>query len=167
VRRASADEPVGYIAAINIEAAFHQRHGGDYRLFPGIVLTDTFQLAETPTEIDALMFPENHERAGRQKAQDIGVIIGNPPYSVGQSSQNDSNQNLKYPTADTRIDAAYAERSSATSGEDANSLPSGHGLFSRGAVRADSRGQHRPQQISRKSLVEGAGRGSLARRQRQ
>ena len=84
-----------YIAAINIEAAFHQRHGGDYQPFPGVVLTDTFQLAETPTEIDALMFPENHERADRQKAQDIRVIIGNPPYSVGQSSQNDANQNLR------------------------------------------------------------------------
>ena len=35
-----------YIAAINIEAAFHQRHGGDYQPFQGIVLTDTFQLAE-------------------------------------------------------------------------------------------------------------------------
>lgn len=103
-----------YIAAINIEAAFHHRHGGEYRPFPGIVLTDTFQLAETPTEIDALMFPENHERADRQKAQDIRVIIGNPPYSVGQSSQNDANQNLKYETVDARIDETYAERSTAT-----------------------------------------------------
>jgi len=103
-----------YIAAINIEAAFHQRHGGDYQPFPGIVLTDTFQLAETPTEIDALMFPENHARADRQKSQDIRVIIGNPPYSVGQTSQNDANQNLKYPTVDKRIDETYAERSTAT-----------------------------------------------------
>lgn len=102
-----------YIAAINIEAAFHQRHGGEYRPFPGIVLTDTFQLAETPTEIDALMFPENHERAARQKAQDIRVIIGNPPYSVGQASQNDANQNVKYPTVDARIEETYAAHSSA------------------------------------------------------
>ena len=103
-----------YIAAINIEAAFHQRHGGDYQPFPGVVLTDTFQLAETPTEIGALMFPENHERADVQKAQDIRVIVGNPPYSVGQSSQNDANQNIKYPTVDKRIDETYAELSSAT-----------------------------------------------------
>jgi predicted helicase len=103
-----------YIAAINIEAAFHQRHGGDYQPFPGVVLTDTFQLAETPTEIDALIFPENHRRADRQKAQNIRVIIGNPPYSVGQTSQNDANQNIKYPTVDKRIDETYAERSSAT-----------------------------------------------------
>jgi predicted helicase len=102
-----------YIAAINIEAAFHQRHGGTYRPFPGIVLTDTFQLAESPTEIDELMFAENHERAARQKAQDIRVIIGNPPYSVGQGSQNDANQNIKYPTVDARIEETYAARSSA------------------------------------------------------
>ena len=103
-----------YIAAINIEAAFHQRQGGDYEPFPGVVLTDTFQLAETATEIDALLFPENHERADRQKAQDIRVIVGNPPYSVGQASQNDANQNIRYPTVDKRIEETYARQSSAT-----------------------------------------------------
>jgi predicted helicase len=103
-----------YIAAINIEAAFHQHHGGEYHPFPGVVLTDTFQLAEAQTEIEALMFPENHDRADHQKVQDIRVIISNPPYSVGQASQNDSNQNIKYPTVDKRIEETYAHRSTAT-----------------------------------------------------
>lgn len=35
-----------YIAAINIEEAFHGIHGGDYKPFEGIVLTDTFQMTE-------------------------------------------------------------------------------------------------------------------------
>lgn len=102
-----------YIAAINIEAAFHQLHGGGYEPFPGIVLTDTFQLAEAPTELEALMFPENHERADLQKSQDIRVVIGNPPYSVGQTSQNDDNQNLKYRSLDARIAETYVARSAA------------------------------------------------------
>lgn len=64
--------------------------------FQGIVLTDTFQLAEGQNALDNLMSVENGERANRQKANDIRVIIGNPPYSAGQTSENDNNQNQKY-----------------------------------------------------------------------
>ena len=35
-----------YIAAINIEESFHRVTGQDYEPFPGIVLTDTFQMSE-------------------------------------------------------------------------------------------------------------------------
>ena len=41
---------------------------------------------------------------------DLRVIIGNPPYSVGQDSQNDDNQNESYPEIDARIAATYVER---------------------------------------------------------
>ena len=75
-----------YIAAVNIEAAFHQLHQGDYIPFEGIVLTDTFQLAEDAHSLAAEMFPENNKRVKRQKAQDIRVVVGNPPYSAGQTS---------------------------------------------------------------------------------
>lgn len=102
-----------YIAAINIEAAFHARMGGEYEPFPGIVLTDTFQLAETPTEIDVHMNPANHERVELQQAQEITVILGNPPYSVGQTSENDGNANLRYPALDAAIERTYAARSDA------------------------------------------------------
>lgn len=37
----------------------------------------------------------------------------NPPYSVGQSSANDNNQNAKYPGVDGRIRATYAAKSTA------------------------------------------------------
>ncbi len=107
-----------YIAAINIEAAFHQsstRQGedSDYVPFDGIVLTDTFQLAEDPSSLDAHLFPENNERLQRQKALDIRVIIGNPPYSAGQTSENDANKNQRYPTLDERIADTYAKFSTA------------------------------------------------------
>jgi predicted helicase len=39
------------------------------------------------------------------------VIVGNPPYSAGQKSQNDNNQNVKYPSLDGRIADTYATRS--------------------------------------------------------
>lgn len=104
-----------YIAAVNIEAAFHDLTGGDYRPFEGIVLTDTFQLAEGNAKLDGMDVLEgNSERARRQQKQNITVIVGNPPYSVGQGSQNDNNQNLKYEFLDGRIKQTYAALSTAT-----------------------------------------------------
>ncbi|MGW3819551.1 DEAD/DEAH box helicase [Streptomyces sp. NPDC005046] len=104
-----------YIAAINIEAAFHEIAGGDYQPFEGIVLADTFQLAEGTAQLDGMDVLEgNSERAKKQKSQPITVVIGNPPYSVGQESQNDDNQNLKYETLDARIQETYAAQSTAT-----------------------------------------------------
>ncbi|MBA4248552.1 MAG: damage-inducible protein [Microbacterium sp.] len=104
-----------YVAAINIEETFHALSGGDYEPFNGIVLTDTFQMNEANDELDGQgVFPENNERVEAQKALDIRVVIGNPPYSAGQESGNAENQNLKYPTLDARIAATYAARSTAT-----------------------------------------------------
>ncbi len=103
-----------YIAAVNIEAAFHDLAGGDYQPFEGIVLTDTFQLAEGAAKLDGMDVLEgNSERAKKQQKQDITVVVGNPPYSVGQDSQNDDNQNVKYEVLDHRIKDTYAERSTA------------------------------------------------------
>ena len=86
-----------------------------YEPFPGIVLTDTFQLGETGEGTGTWdVFPINNERATRQKGLDIRVILGNPPYSAGQESANDDNANLKYPTLDASIAATYAKRSTAT-----------------------------------------------------
>ena len=60
-----------YIAAINIEEAFHRVTGQEYEPFPGIVLTDTFQMNEPQTgDLDEGL-PENHKRADQQKARDI------------------------------------------------------------------------------------------------
>jgi predicted helicase len=100
-----------YIAAINIETAYEGLLAGDYDPFDGIVLADTFQLAEEGDPMDETFFPRNNERADRQKTLDIRVIVGNPPYSVGQGSQNDNNQNLKYRTLDKSIETTYAAES--------------------------------------------------------
>ena len=111
-----------YIASINIEQVYHQvraEQGVDegYVEFPGMTLTDTFQLHEgdgTITE-DFEGLAANNERAKAEKDSAITVIVMNPPYSAGQNSANDNNQNLAYPRLDERIAATYAANSSGTS----------------------------------------------------
>ncbi len=102
-----------YIAAINIEAAYHGLAGGEYVPFEGICLTDTFE-NHAKTDLVNSLLATNNKRRKRQDKLDIRVIIGNPPYSVGQGDGNDNNQNVKYPNLDERIRATYAERSTAT-----------------------------------------------------
>ncbi|MDR1151303.1 MAG: DEAD/DEAH box helicase family protein, partial [Bifidobacteriaceae bacterium] len=106
-----------YIAAANIEVTYHalaaQRHG-EHTPFSGIVLADTFQMTEAGDTLDNEVFTTNNDRATAQLDLPIRVIIGNPPYSVGQTSGNDDNANLKYPTLDGRIEETYAARSTAT-----------------------------------------------------
>ncbi len=102
-----------YIAAVNIENAYHDRLGDEsgYERFEGIVLADSFQLGETD-EIQACiteMFPQNSERTVRQKKIPLQVIIGNPPYSEGQKSANDNAPNQKHDNLDVRIAETYAE----------------------------------------------------------
>ena len=112
-----------YIAAINIESAYHGILAGNidgnvsddvpYVPFEGICLTDTFQMYEKGDMLDEMLV-DNSTRRKRQKALDIRVIIGNPPYSAGQESANDNNANIEYPHLDARIRETYAEHSAAT-----------------------------------------------------
>ena len=108
-----------YVAAVNIEATYHgllpAGQNSPYEPFPGIVLTDTFQSSEDDDRYDDHgIFGDNNDRVKAQNALDIRVIIGNPPYSAGQDSANDNNQNLKYPSLDGRIAATYVAGSTAT-----------------------------------------------------
>ncbi|MFV0431282.1 MAG: DEAD/DEAH box helicase family protein, partial [Alphaproteobacteria bacterium] len=102
-----------YIAAINIEQVYHDIIG-EYEEFGGICLTDTFALEEGDDMISRALV-ENSNRRTRQKQIPVKVIIGNPPYSAGQTSQNDNNQNVKYPLLDNRIEETYVANSNAAS----------------------------------------------------
>ena len=111
-----------YIASINIEQVYHQVRAEQgvnegYVEFPGMTLTDTFQLHESDDTIteDFEGLAANNERAKAEKDSAITVIVINPPYSSGQNSANDNNQNLAYPRLDARIAATYAAQSSGTS----------------------------------------------------
>ena len=107
-----------YIAAVNIEEVFRGQRGEDsgYEPFNGIVLTDTFNLnkAEDLTLFPREWLPENNERAERQQKLPIQVIVGNPPWSVGQQSATDDNPNVEYPELERRISETYASRVEAT-----------------------------------------------------
>ena len=107
-----------YIAAVNIEETYHERlqvkhlikgNGADvkYESFPGIVLTDTFQINERDGDMLDQIFPINSKRVLKQKDTPIRVVLGNPPYSAAQRSANDNNANLSYPRLDKSIAGSY------------------------------------------------------------
>ena len=104
-----------YIAAINIEAVFDEVNGPDrgYKPFEGIVLTDTFESTERQNSFMDELLGQNNERLKKQQEKPITAIISNPPYSVGQKSQNDNNQNENYPQLDADISSTYVKFSSA------------------------------------------------------
>lgn len=103
-----------YVADVNIESVFHDiMKPEEYQMYDGICLTDTFQLNEHgDNDIFSQLFPENSERVLKQKKAPVRVIIGNPPYSVGQSSANDNAKNLKYKGLDERIAKTYVNATS-------------------------------------------------------
>jgi predicted helicase len=109
-----------YIAAVNVEMVYHELRGDGldqgetYHPFNGILLTDTFQMYEQDRDMIANLLPDNSQRRTRQKALDIRVIMGNPPYSAGQSSANDNAANLEYAQLDQAIRDSYAAHSTAT-----------------------------------------------------
>ena len=100
-----------YIASMNIEHEFYEATGV-YRPFEGICLVDTFELAEDRQL--PLFTPENTRRVESQKETPMFVVIGNPPYNVGQVNENDNNKNRKYETMDARVKDTYAKDSKAT-----------------------------------------------------
>ena len=100
-----------YIASMNIEHEYYDATT-DYEPFEGICLVDTFELAE---DRQMEMFaPENTQRVDSQKKTPMFVVIGNPPYNVGQVNENDNNKNRKYPTIDRRVRETYSQASKAT-----------------------------------------------------
>ena len=100
-----------YIASMNIEHEYYDATGR-YEPFEGICLVDTFDLAEDRQL--PLFAPENTQRVESQKLAPMFVVIGNPPYNVGQVNENDNNKNRKYPTMDKRVRDTYSKDSKAT-----------------------------------------------------
>ena len=100
-----------YIASMNIEHEFYELTGA-YEPFEGICLVDTFELAEA--QQISFFTTENTARVERQKRSPIMVVIGNPPYNVGQLNENDNNKNRKYKVMDKRVSETYARDSKAT-----------------------------------------------------
>lgn len=113
-----------YVSAVNIETTFNAlmaeaalrdgKPAPEYVPYNNIALADTFQIHEDGDVADLFMFKDNNATIDRQMKAPINVVIGNPPYSAGQTSANDLNANLKYPSLDARIAETYAAKSTAT-----------------------------------------------------
>ncbi len=106
-----------YVALANIVSAYQARlpAGTEYEPFPGMVLTDSFQLYEALQpgfSVDSFS-PDNSKRARKQRQAHIEIIIGNPPWSAGQGDDNDDNKNLDYPKLNKRIKDTYTKASGA------------------------------------------------------
>ncbi len=102
-----------YIACLNIEHEYYELTG-KYQPFEGICFVDTFELAEPKIQQLSLFTPKNTERVQKQKDSPIFVIIGNPPYNVGQVNENDNNKNRKYDKIDQQVKETYSKDSKAT-----------------------------------------------------
>ncbi len=96
-----------YIASLNIEYEYFERMG-EYESFEGICFADTLNLEGQQME---LFSEKNTERMQREREAQIMVVIGNPPYNVGQVNENDNNKNRRYPVIDKRIHETYAKDS--------------------------------------------------------
>ena len=104
-----------YISAVNIESAFSKIDDDEYHEFPGMVLADTFRLNADITRPLHPIFRENGERAQNEEDDStVNIIIGNPPYSVGQKNANDNNKNTHYDNLYGAVNDTYAKRSTAT-----------------------------------------------------
>jgi predicted helicase len=104
-----------YIASLNIEHAYYERTN-IYEAFEGVCFVDTLDLVETKggEHDDLFITKENTIRIAKQRKAPITVIIGNPPYNVGQLNENDNNKNRKYKIIDKRISDTYSKASKAT-----------------------------------------------------
>ena len=102
-----------YVSSMNLEGVLHEICPNEpYKPNKVMIWTDTFADHRQDT-IFSTDLSENNARLDVLSRQDIRVVIGNPPYSVGQGSANDDNQNEHYEKLDARIAETYAAKTSA------------------------------------------------------
>jgi len=102
-----------YVAALNVEHTYREL-SGHYEPFDGLCFVDTLGLMDEPQRALEFMSERNTQRVERQLAAPITVVLGNPPYNVGQLNENDNNKNRRYPAVEKRIRETYAKDSTAT-----------------------------------------------------
>lgn len=101
-----------YIASLNIEHAYYEKTGV-YEPFEGLCFVDTLDLIKGK-QTDFILTEANTERIQKERNAQITVIIGNPPYNVGQQNENDNNKNRAYKFIEDRIKNTYVKDSKAT-----------------------------------------------------
>jgi len=107
-----------YVANLNIEATYAAINK-EFVEFPHLCFVDTLDntaglgiRAGHQHDLFGAMSEENIERIKRQNGRKISIVIGNPPYNVGQLNELNNNKNRAYPTIDKYIRASYVARSS-------------------------------------------------------
>ncbi len=100
-----------YIACMNIEHEYYTRTEA-YEPFEGLCFADTLDMAQSPQL--GLFSEQNTARVQREKDTPITVIIGNPPYNVGQKNENDNNKKRRYSQVDDKIQGTYVKDSKAS-----------------------------------------------------
>lgn len=109
-----------YIASMNLEGVFHELCPDEAYKFNNVMIwTDTFA-NNGQNDIFKTTLGENNERLAALNLQDIRVIIGNPPYSVGGDSRDSDNPNDDYPELFKRIEESYTKRSNKKGGKKAS-----------------------------------------------
>ena len=104
-----------YIASVNVESVYRDlMPESEYEPNNVMIWTDTFKSRGRQEGVFKTELKDNEARRAKEDGLDIKVIIGNPPYSVGQDSQNDDNQNEHYDDLDKRIADTYVSKSMAT-----------------------------------------------------
>jgi len=106
-----------YVASVNIESVFGEMSGtGKHEPFRNINYTDTLNHSPhyrletrhrhkiTTLRGGLKRISDNIERGNWSR---IHVIMGNPPYSVGQDDYNKQRSRKKYPKLDVRINDTY------------------------------------------------------------
>jgi len=102
-----------YIAAQNIEHEYFDITK-KYEPFEGLCFVDTLELDEGERPELVFLSVANTARIKRQHKTPIKVVIGNPPYNVGQINENDNNKNRKYKIADANVARTFSKDSAAT-----------------------------------------------------
>ncbi|RKV07221.1 restriction endonuclease [Helicobacter pylori] len=109
-----------YIALINITQAAQNRDSS-LKNFKNIALTDSLDYLEEKSAKGVIPgfedLKENQDIKDTLAGQNIRVIIGNPPYSAGQKSQNDNNQNLSHKKLEKLVYEKYGKNSTAKVGK--------------------------------------------------
>jgi len=108
-----------YLASITIENAYHEAVDAkehEYTPFPGICLKDTFagpSKTTEPAESQASAAAITSGRPPDIDCRPLRIVIGNPPYSIGQKSANDNARNPTYGELEKRIKETYVAASEA------------------------------------------------------
>lgn len=104
-----------YIASVNVESVYRDlMPESEYEPNNVMIWTDTFKSRGRQADVFKTELKDNEARRAKEDGLDIKVIIGNPPYSVGQDSYNDDNANEHYEELDKRIADTYAAKTEAT-----------------------------------------------------